>query len=209
MGARAGGEGRRLVARGRQRAGDTAHLPPPRSRRGRRRAEGVDRVLARTEIAQPAICLASLLHARYLAHLGLQPQVVGGHSLGELTAFHLAGAFDEETLIKLAALRGRAMAARRKRSLAGAMASLACSRTEAETLIRGIPGYVVVANINSPRQTVVSGEEEAVREVMSGLAAAASWLVVCRFPTPSTRASSLPPPTSCGLPPRFPKRPMP
>ena len=111
-----------------------------------------NRTLARTEIVPPAICLASLLHARYLARLGLVPQVVGGHSLGELTAFHLAGAFDEETLIKLAALRGRAMAASSDgESLAGAMVSLACSWTEAETLIHGISGYAVVANINSPR----------------------------------------------------------
>src|SRR5205085_2556796 len=92
-----------------------------------------NRALARTEIAQPAICLASLLHSRYLARLGLRPRVVGGHSLGELTAFHLAGAFDEETLIKLAALRGRAMASPGGAGGAtGAMVSLACSRGEAE-----------------------------------------------------------------------------
>ncbi|HTU18290.1 MAG TPA: type I polyketide synthase [Gemmataceae bacterium] len=126
-----------------------------------------NRTLARTEIAQPAICLASLLHVRYLARLGVHPSIVGGHSLGELTAFHLAGAFDEETLIKLAALRGRAMASSGDDSPAGAMVSLACSREEAESLLRGLPGYAVVANINSPRQTVVSGEEDVVRQVMS------------------------------------------
>ena len=127
-----------------------------------------NRTLARTEIAQPAICLASLLHARYLARLGVHPSIVGGHSLGELTAFHLAGAFDEETLIKLAALRGRAMASSGDdEKPAGAMVSLACSREAAESLLRGLPGYAVVANINSPRQTVVSGEDDTVRQVMS------------------------------------------
>jgi acyl transferase domain-containing protein len=126
------------------------------------------RALARTEVAQPAICLASLILARYLAHLGLRPQVVGGHSLGELVAFHLAGAFDEETLIKLAALRGRAMAASDEDDApAGAMVGLACSREQAEALLRDLPGYAVVANINSPRQTVVSGEDDMMRQVMS------------------------------------------
>ncbi|HEY7315204.1 MAG TPA: type I polyketide synthase [Gemmataceae bacterium] len=149
-----------------------------------------NRILARTEIAQPAICLASLLHARYLARLGLRPQVVGGHSLGELTAFHLAGAFDEETLIKLAALRGRAMAASPDGdSVAGAMVSLACPRAEAETLIRGLQGYAVVANINSPRQTVISGEEAAVQEVLNR--AGARGIVARRLPVSNAFHSRL------------------
>ncbi|MFX5817139.1 hypothetical protein ABTE26_19795, partial [Acinetobacter baumannii] len=42
--------------------------------------------LSETEVAQPAICLASLLFARYLATLGIEPAAVGGHSLGEITA---------------------------------------------------------------------------------------------------------------------------
>ena len=121
-------------------------------------------ILAKTEVAQPAICLASVLYARYLANLGIRPVVLGGHSLGELTAFHLAGAFDAANLLKLATLRGRAMKA--SDAQPGAMASLACTRQEAETLVDCVSGYVVVANINSPRQIVVSGEEQAVLEVM-------------------------------------------
>jgi enediyne polyketide synthase len=149
-----------------------------------------NRALAQTEIAQPAICLASLLHARYLARLGVTPQVVGGHSLGELTAFHLAGAFDEETLIKLAALRGRAMAAASDGdSQVGAMVSLACSRSEAESLIPGISGYAVVANINSPRQTVMSGEENAIAEVLNR--AAARGIVARRLPVSNAFHSRL------------------
>ncbi|GAX44303.1 beta ketoacyl-acyl carrier protein synthase [Tolypothrix sp. NIES-4075] len=122
------------------------------------------RTLAETQVAQPAICLASILYARYLANLGIQPSVVGGHSLGELTAFHLAGAFDEADLLKLATQRGRAMM--ESAAQPGAMVSLACTKQEAETLVNRASGYVVVANINSPRQIVVSGEEQAVLEVM-------------------------------------------
>jgi enediyne polyketide synthase len=118
------------------------------------------RDLARTEAAQPAICLVSLLYARYLAELGVRPAVVAGHSLGELTAFHLAGLYDEDTLIALAAARGRAMAV--ATDCPGAMASLACSCAEAETIIDPLGDDVTVANINSPRQTVISGTETAV-----------------------------------------------
>lgn len=56
------------------------------------------RRLSATEVAQPAICLASVLCTRFLQSLGIQPAVVGGHSLGEITALHVAGAFDEEAL---------------------------------------------------------------------------------------------------------------
>jgi acyl transferase domain-containing protein len=120
--------------------------------------------LARTEIAQPALCLASLLWARWLGWLGIAPAWVGGHSLGELTAFHLAGAFDAATLIRFAGARGRAMAAQPGRP--GSMAALGCAAEQAEILVRAAPGYVVVANRNGPRQTVVSGEEAAVAGVV-------------------------------------------
>ena len=120
--------------------------------------------LARTEMAQPAICLASLLWLQQLGRLGLQAEVVAGHSLGELTALHAAGAFDAETLLKLAALRGRAMAA--SAADAGGMASRACDAPAASRLLAQVDGYLVIANRNSTRQTVVSGETGAIDAVV-------------------------------------------
>ncbi len=99
-----------------------------------------------------------------LSRLGIRPNVVAGHSLGELTAFQAAGVFDAETLIRFASFRGRAMAATAKQS--GAMASLACSVETATEIINLVNGYVVVANINSPKQTVISGEKESVAEAV-------------------------------------------
>jgi enediyne polyketide synthase len=121
--------------------------------------------LAQTEVAQPAITFASLLWLRHLERLGLRPAAVAGHSLGELTAFHAAGAFDERTLLQLAAVRGRAMAA--GAGEAGAMASLACSLETAEAIVARVDGYVVVANVNSPSQVVVSGERAAVEHAVA------------------------------------------
>jgi enediyne polyketide synthase len=120
--------------------------------------------LTKADIASPAICFVSLLWQKYLERIGIQPVAVGGHSLGELTAFCAAGAYDEKTLICLAAMRGKAMSASEDNN--GSMASLACDRQTAEKLLAGVSGYVVIANINSPQQTVISGESASVAEVV-------------------------------------------
>ena len=145
------------------------------------------RALSETQVAQPAICLASILYARYLGNLGIRPSVLGGHSLGELTAFHLAGAFDEANLIKLATLRGRAMMASVEQP--GAMVSLACTEQVAKTLIERVSGYVVIANINSLHQIVVSGEEQAVLKVME--LASQQEIMVKRLPVSNAFHSRL------------------
>jgi enediyne polyketide synthase len=119
--------------------------------------------LRQTQHAQPAICLSSVLWLKYLARLGVSPTVVGGHSLGELSAFHAAGAFDERSLIQLAATRGRLMAAA---DASGTMANLSCTRDEAEGLIAEAAGYCAVANLNAPAQTVVSGDRDVVERIV-------------------------------------------
>ena len=119
--------------------------------------------LRQTQYAQPAICLASVLWLKYLVRLGVSPAVVAGHSLGELSALHAAGAFDERTLMQLAATRGRLMAAT---DVTGAMASLACGREQADQLIAEAVGYCTIANLNAPKQTVISGDADAVERVV-------------------------------------------
>ncbi|BAY46765.1 beta ketoacyl-acyl carrier protein synthase [Scytonema sp. HK-05] len=146
----------------------------------REQVEGWSRTLAQTEVAQPAICLASLLWMRYLNRLGVKPTAVGGHSLGELTAFHAAGAFDEEALLRLAAVRGQAMSASVNGNSQGAMASLGCSQQTAETLLKQVSGYAVLANINSPKQMVISGEQASIEQVIE--LATASGIQTRRLP---------------------------
>lgn len=126
--------------------------------------EGWSAALAQTEVAQPAICLTSLLWMRRLANLGIKPVAVAGHSLGELTAFRAAGAFDDKALLSLAALRGQAMSA--PANEAGTMVSLACSQETALELLKQVSGYAVVANINSPKQVVISGERPSIQEAI-------------------------------------------
>jgi len=129
----------------------------------------VDEAAARlkpTQVAQPAIVLSSLLWLHYLKRVGISPTAVMGHSLGELTAFFAAGAFDEKALVQLATVRGQLMAAGSEVPTAG-MTSLACDRAAAADLVAtvGTTGTLVVANINGPQQTVVSGDLSALESL--------------------------------------------
>ena len=113
-----------------------------------------EKSLAETRITQPAIVINSLIWTEFLSKLGVEPSCVGGHSLGELTAFYKAGAFGQDVLIRFAEFRGEIMSM--DPSLGG-MVSLLCSKQKAEELVTKVSGNIIVANINSPNQAVVSG----------------------------------------------------
>ncbi len=134
----------------------------------RRQIDEWSALLRDTKIVQPAVCLCSLLWVEKLRRLGIRPVAVGGHSMGELTAFHVAGAFDEEALLRLALIRGETMGAPQEER--GIMAALACSYDTAMDIVSRVTGYAVVANINSPKQVVLSGERSSVERAV-GIAA--------------------------------------
>jgi enediyne polyketide synthase len=115
-----------------------------------------------TEVAQPAIVTASLAAMWILEELGVTAEVAIGHSLGEITALHWAGVFDEETLLQLARVRGQAMMPRSE--VSGSMASIAAGSEDVLRLING--DAVFIAGVNSPHQTVVSGRAEAINLVV-------------------------------------------
>ncbi|MCB0379089.1 MAG: SDR family NAD(P)-dependent oxidoreductase [Bdellovibrionales bacterium] len=119
--------------------------------------------LKQTQIAQPAICMTSTLWAHRLKDLGVNPQVVCGHSLGELTALHWAGAYDFKNLIQISAVRGKLMMANSENP--GSMLSLSCDGKTAQDLIAQVDSIVAVANMNGPKQTVVSGELDGIKKV--------------------------------------------
>lgn len=107
-----------------------------------------------TEVAQPAIVASSVAALRVLSRLGIVADVAVGHSLGEFTALHWAGSLEESSLLRIARARGRAMA--EVQGPAGAMLSVAADRQEVEQILNG--ERVVIAGLNSPTQTVLSGE---------------------------------------------------
>lgn len=107
-----------------------------------------------TEVAQPAIVASSVAALRVLSRLGIVASVAVGHSLGEFTALHWAGSLDESSLLRIARARGRAMAD--VDGPKGAMLSIAAGRQAVEKMLNG--ERVVIAGLNSPTQTVLSGE---------------------------------------------------
>lgn len=113
-----------------------------------------------TSVAQPRIVTGSLAGLTVLANLGLEATVAVGHSLGEITALHWAGAIDEDTLLSIARVRGRTMA---EHSASGTMASIGAPPEAVERLIDGTS--VVIAGFNGPQQTVVAGPVEQIEQV--------------------------------------------
>ncbi len=114
-----------------------------------------------TEVAQPAIVASSVAALRVLSRLGITASVAVGHSLGEFTALHWAGSLDEASLLRIARARGRAMA--EVDGPAGAMLSIAAGRQAVEEILNG--EQVVIAGLNSPLQTVLSGETREISTV--------------------------------------------
>jgi enediyne polyketide synthase len=114
-----------------------------------------------TEVAQPAIVASSVAALRVLSRLGIAATVGVGHSLGEFTALHWAGSLDEFSLLRIARARGRAMAD--VEGPAGAMLSVAAGKKAVEKIVNG--ERVVIAGLNSPLQTVLSGNAVEINKV--------------------------------------------
>ena len=98
--------------------------------------------------------------------LDVRPDVVAGHSLGEYGAAYAAGCFDFETGIWLVARRDRFLAEAAETTPGGMVAILRADPDEVEKATRETGGSVV-ANYNTPRQTVISGLREALEDAVS------------------------------------------
>ncbi|MGK3996911.1 SDR family NAD(P)-dependent oxidoreductase [Sorangium sp. So ce1024] len=113
--------------------------------------------LRETRWAQPAIGATSLAHLGLLVALGVRADAFAGHSFGEITALHAAGALSAADLLRVARRRGELMGA--ASSERGAM--IAVPRAIDEVRALGL-GDVVVANHNGPKQVVLSGSVAAI-----------------------------------------------
>ncbi|PZF93708.1 type I polyketide synthase [Micromonospora deserti] len=121
-----------------------------------------------TEVAQPRIVTGSVAGLSVLSALGIEADVAVGHSLGELTALHWAGAMDLPSVLRLAAVRGRTMAEHGRSD--GAMAGIPADPETVRRLLGDDP--VVIGGYNSQRQTVVSGPVDALTRVLERAEAA-------------------------------------
>ncbi len=129
--------------------------------------EGPDDELRRTEIQQPAILTTSVALLRAVEEqIELPTRFVGGHSLGEYTALVAAGGLPFAEAVRLVNLRGRYMQEAVPEGQ-GAMAAVMGAGPEVvaeacETARRELRQVVAPANFNSPQQTVIAGEADAV-----------------------------------------------
>jgi len=133
-------------------------------------AEAVRAVVGDGEVPyQLSVFAASVETYRRLVGTGVVPAVVAGHSLGEYAAAHAAGALGLADAARLVAERDRLMTEAARENPGVMVAVLGASAREVVEAVEGADGVVVAANFNTPRQTVVSGEEGAVERALVGV----------------------------------------
>lgn len=124
-------------------------------------ADDADACGASTRLGQPSITAVSLAALAALTDAGLKPDVVAGHSLGEVTAAVAAGVFTPVEGARVVAARGRAMG-QACRTTPGTMAAVVrVDEDVVEDVVGGIED-VVVANVNAPGQVAIAGTDDAV-----------------------------------------------
>jgi phthiocerol/phenolphthiocerol synthesis type-I polyketide synthase C len=117
-------------------------------------------------VIQPAIFAVQVALAALWRSWGVEPEAVVGHSLGEVAAAHVAGALSLDDAARVICGRARLLGRAAGR---GAMVAAELSVAEAEELIAGQRSRVAVAACNSHRSTVLSGDPEALTDLVTTL----------------------------------------
>ncbi|MGB9306257.1 MAG: acyltransferase domain-containing protein, partial [Mycobacterium sp.] len=121
-------------------------------------------VLESTEFAQPALFAVEVALAALLRSCGVTPDLVLGHSVGEISASHVAGVLSLADAARVVAARGRLMAAL---PAGGVMVAVAAGEAEVASLL---DDGVSIAAVNGPESMVISGAAAAVTSVADRLA---------------------------------------
>lgn len=130
--------------------------------------EGDADALKQTKVTQPAIFLHSVILAKSLGD-EFKPDMVAGHSLGELSALVASGCLEFEDGLRLVAKRANAMQAACEAEPSTMAAVLGLEDEVVERVCDSVEGTVVAANYNCPGQLVISGAIDAVNEACESL----------------------------------------
>ncbi len=139
-----------------------------------------DDQLGNTEFTQPALLTVSVAIMRALAEEGVKPDAVAGHSLGEFTALVAAGSLDFADAVRLVRSRGQYMQQAVPEGVGRMAAVLGLDRDVlGEVCEVAEQGQIVsLANLNCPRQIVISGHLEAVERAEDGARAAGASKII-------------------------------
>jgi [acyl-carrier-protein] S-malonyltransferase len=133
--------------------------------------EGSEEELKQTKITQPSIFLHSVSLAAALGER-FQPQMVAGHSLGEISALVANRTLAFEEGLQLVYKRALAMQSACEKNPSTMAAILGMEDAQVEAICASIDGVVVAANYNCPGQLVISGDNAAVDAACNALSAA-------------------------------------
>jgi thioester reductase-like protein len=120
----------------------------------------------RTDVVQPMVFTLQIALAALLGAWGVEPDAVVGHSMGEVAAAHVAGALTLDQAARIIVERSRELM---RVWGQGAMMLVGLSSDDAAQVAAAHPGRVHIAVLNGPRATVLSGDEDALREVQAAL----------------------------------------
>ncbi|MGM5630459.1 type I polyketide synthase [Apibacter raozihei] len=122
------------------------------------------KTITQTQNAQPALGIVDLAIADFLRSLGIEPDMVAGHSYGELPALCFSGAFDSENLVSLSRKRAESILNAIGNDK-GKMIAVGISQQELEQLLAG-KNDIWPVNFNSPKQTILAGTTFAMNSLM-------------------------------------------
>jgi acyl transferase domain-containing protein/NAD(P)H-dependent flavin oxidoreductase YrpB (nitropropane dioxygenase family)/NAD(P)-dependent dehydrogenase (short-subunit alcohol dehydrogenase family)/acyl carrier protein len=144
------------------------------------------RAITDTRVAQPALGIVELALSRLMRDVGVKPDMVAGHSYGELVALAYAEAIAERDLLDISAARGEHIV-EAAGSDPGTMAAVSAPASAVTPHLVGLDD-VVIANHNAPDQTVISGPTSGIERAMARLLAAGlsarTIQVACAFHSP-------------------------